>query len=283
MGASCMHFSKWRYQAQEASLSPSLYWTSFSPLLCNRLVKPLPCSSLCSCTLYFLWLSPPGWNYCHYWCRLWPTVQCTLFSQVHYFILSHFVFWDPFRIEHRTLPDGTHSVSFHIPWTKTTKEVGASVVLTAQEHSLLCPIAALQNHLTINASIPPSFALFAYTVSSGHFKNLLKHEFLAFVTDIWSSAGLAHVLGHSFCIGGATELPLAGVPPEVVAAIGGWTSLMFLLYWHRMEEILPMSTSKAYKKSHFDNLASIFEQFHINQKIPAALITASDSLNIGSL
>ncbi len=56
------------------------------------------------------------------------------------------------------------------------------------------------------------------------------------------------------------ELLLAGVPPEIVAAIGGWTSLAFLLYWRRMEEILPMSTSRAYRKSHIDDLAKIFEK-----------------------
>jgi hypothetical protein len=128
----------------------------------------------------------------------------------------------------------------------------------------------------VNAAVPPSFALFAYTTPSGQPKNLLKHEFLSFVTGIWSSALLAHVLGHSFRIGGAVELLLAGVPPQVVAAIGGWTSFAFLLYWRRMEEILPMSTSKTYNKSHFDNLAAIFEQFRINQNIPSALISNSD-------
>ncbi|KIJ96025.1 hypothetical protein K443DRAFT_682572 [Laccaria amethystina LaAM-08-1] len=89
---------------------------------------------------------------------------------------------------------------------------------------------------------------------------------------------LAHVLGHSFRIGGAVELLLAGVPPEVVAATGGWTSLAFLLYWRRMEEVLPMSTSKAYKKAHIDDLATIFEQFRVANKIPSALIDASDGL-----
>ena len=48
---------------------------------------------------------------------------------------------------------------------------------------------------------------------------------------------LTHILDHSFHIGGAVELLLAGVPPEIVAATGGWTSLAFLLYWHHMEEI----------------------------------------------
>jgi len=159
---------------------------------------------------------------------------------------------------------------------KTTKELGASVVLTAQHNSPLCPVAALKNNLAINALIPGTSALFAYMTSSGQPKNMLKHEFLKFVMGIWSSAMLVHVLGHSFRIGGAVELLLAGVPPEVVAALGGWTSLAFLLYWCRMEEILPMSISKAYNKAHFDNLAHIFEQFRISQKIPLALITASD-------
>ena len=93
---------------------------------------------------------------------------------------------------------------------------------------------------------------------------------------IWSSTMLAHVLGHSFRISGAVELLLAGVPPEIVAATGSWTSLAFLLYWRRMEEILPMSTSKAYNKAHIDDLATIFEQFRIAHKIPSALIAASD-------
>jgi hypothetical protein len=80
---------------------------------------------------------------------------------------------------------------------------------------------------------------------------MLKHNSLTFVTGIWSSALLAHVLGHSFRIGGAVELLLASVPPEIITATGGWTSLAFLLYWQCMEEILLMSTSKAYKKIPF--------------------------------
>jgi len=83
---------------------------------------------------------------------------------------------------------------------------------------------------------------------------------------------LAHVLGHSFRISGAIELLLAGIPPEIVAATGGWTSLAFLLYWHSMDEILPMSTSKAYNQAHLHRLASIFEEFRISHRIPSALL-----------
>jgi len=79
---------------------------------------------------------------------------------------------------------------------------------------------------------------------------------------------LTHILGHSFHIGGAIKL-LAGISPEIVATTGSWTSLAFLLYWRHMEEILPMSTSKAYN-------SAIFEQFHIKNKIPSALLVASN-------
>jgi len=188
---------------------------------------------------------------------------------MHYHCLSLLYF----RLLFRVLRDGTHSATFNIPWTKTTKELGATVTLTARHHDdLLCPIAALKNHINVNSSIPASSALFAYKTSSGEPKNLLKNEFLNFVTKIWSSAMLAHVLGHSFRIGGAVELLLAGIPPEIVAATGGWSSLAFLLYWRRMDEILPMSTSKAYTQAHLHCLASIFEEFRITHKIPSALL-----------
>jgi len=197
-----------------------------------------------------------------------------MFPFHYYFLLA--VFLTILRISFRALHDGAHSASFDIPWTKSSKELGATVILTARHHgNPLCPVAAFKNHLDINFSIPASSTLFAYTSSSGKPKNLLKHDFLCFVTNVWSSAMLAHVLGHSFRIGGAVELLLAGVPPEIVAATGGWTSLAFLLYWRCMDEILPMSTSKAYNQADLDCLASIFEDFRIAHKIPASLIDNS--------
>jgi len=122
-------------------------------------------------------------------------------------------------VSFRELHDGTHSAHFRIPWTKTTKQEGALVTLTARNDTL-CPRKALKNHLDVNSNVPPTSALFAYHSSSGSAKNMLKHDFLTFVTSIWNSAHLAHILGHSFRIGGAVELLLAGVPPEIVAATG---------------------------------------------------------------
>jgi hypothetical protein len=96
--------------------------------------------------------------------------------------------------------------------------------------------------------------------------------FLIFVIKVWHSLSLDHVSGHSFRIGGAVTLLLAGVSPEVVAATGGWTSLAFLLYWRRMEEIIPLSTSKAYNSSHISILSQIFNQFRIAQNIPSSAL-----------
>ena len=122
--------------------------------------------------------------------------------------------------------------------------------------------------------------MFAYTTSDGQWEHMTKYRFMDFCADIWSRAALAHVLGHSFRIGGAVELLLAGVPPEIVAATGGWTSLAFLLYWRRMEEILPMSTSKAYHRSHIDALAQIFEKFRVDNHIPLNFIASRDIIDL---
>lgn len=77
-----------------------------------------------------------------------------------------------------------HSASFEIPWTKTTKELGATVIPTARrEGDPLGPVDASKNHLEVNSSILASSTFFAYKSSSGEPKNLLKNEFLHFVTE----------------------------------------------------------------------------------------------------
>ena len=186
------------------------------------------------------------------------------------------------RVTFRTLRDGTRSACFRIPWTKTTREEGASIILTGR-HDQLCPCDALANHLHINPDIPHSASLFAYQTTNDKWEHMTKHQFMSFCANIWSKASLAHVLGHSFRIGGAVELLLAGVSPEIVAATGGWTSLAFLLYWRRMEEILPMSTSKAYRQSHITDLAEIFENFRVTHNIPSRLVSASEDLSSAPL
>ena len=164
----------------------------------------------------------------------------------------------------------THSASFRVPWTKTTQEEGASVILTGCSDNL-CPVMALLTHQNVvNKECPPDMSFFAYRSSSGTWTHMVKKVFLDFCGSIWKAAGLKHVFGHSFWIGGTVELLLVGVNPDVVAATGGWTSLAFLLYWCRMEEIIPLSTSRAYKKAHLDELMSLFQEFQTRHKLPSA-------------
>ncbi|KAJ3792053.1 hypothetical protein GGU11DRAFT_750618 [Lentinula aff. detonsa] len=166
------------------------------------------------------------------------------------------------------------SVNFRIPWTKTTKELGASVTGVAQQDELnvLCPFMAMKRHLKINNNLPDQFSLFGYTDESGKPQHMVKSTFLAFCDSIWKGKGLLYVQGHSFRIGGAVELLIAKVPPEIVAAIGGWTSLAFLIYWRRFEEILPAHILKAYKPDQISRLKSVLDDYRKTHKIPNSLI-----------
>ncbi|KAF8889006.1 hypothetical protein BD779DRAFT_1671968 [Infundibulicybe gibba] len=47
-------------------------------------------------------------------------------------------------IKFSTNPDGSSSASLHLPWTKTTKQEGGSLVLTGRSDHL-CPVQALKN------------------------------------------------------------------------------------------------------------------------------------------
>ena len=171
------------------------------------------------------------------------------------------------------------SASFHIPWTKTTREGGASVIVTAHPDGI-CPVEALHIHRhLINKDCPAGMSLFAYHSDAGEWTHMVKSVFLAFCDSVWKVAGLEHVLGHSFRIGGAVELLLAGVSPDMVAATGGWMSLAFLLYWPRMEEIIPLSTSHAYRKSNIDQLAALFENFRVCHNIPSSSLADVHSLD----
>ena len=174
----------------------------------------------------------------------------------------------------RLLNNGSQSATIRIPWTKTTKHEGASIILTSRSDQL-CPIAALRNHLVVNSNPPSTISFFGYRSETGSWTHMFRNTFLSFVFRIWQSISLDHVAGHSFRIGGTVFLLLAGVPPEVVAATGTWTSLAFLRYWRRMEQIIPLSTSKAYNSVHISTLATTFENFRTSQGIPKSALNSS--------
>ncbi|KIY52329.1 hypothetical protein FISHEDRAFT_70014 [Fistulina hepatica ATCC 64428] len=117
------------------------------------------------------------------------------------------------------MDSGVEVVYFWIPWTKTTKETGACIRLTARD-DYLCPRRVLEQHLLHSSpSLPLHAPLFAFRDNSHteNFSPLTKSTFLTRCNEIWAAAGYTALHGHSFRIGGAVELLLMGVDPRTVA------------------------------------------------------------------
>jgi len=121
-----------------------------------------------------------------------------------------------------------------LPFTKTTGSKGAKVVLCRQ--SACCdPVACVENNVAVNC-LGPAHPLFAYRSIQGVLC-LTKKSFLRRCWKVWSIAGHPNVSGHSFRIGGTTELLLRGVAPDVVKIMGRWKSDAFLRYWRSVEAV----------------------------------------------
>lgn len=167
-----------------------------------------------------------------------------------------------------TAADSTRSVSFPIPWTKTTKEVGADISVTARNHGT-CPIVALELHLSVNTSIPSFAPLFSYQdTSTTSWVPLAKPVFMRRCSEIWEAQGFPALPGHAFRIGGATELLLGGIHPDIVATQGRWNSRSFLDYWRRIETILPLFVSASYNSQRFTELDSLMNTFAQHHHLP---------------
>ncbi|TFK19746.1 hypothetical protein FA15DRAFT_600945, partial [Coprinopsis marcescibilis] len=136
-----------------------------------------------------------------------------------------------------------------LPQTKT-KRHGDDMVLVRQD-TLSDPHFLLRNHFHVSAG-RNSHNLFVYASKFGP-RNLTKAHFLERCNQIWTGLGYTRFTGHSFRIGGTTELLLAGVPPDVVKAMGRWSSDSFLRYWRTLDGFAPsytenLHTSKRTKK-----------------------------------
>ncbi|KAF9455484.1 hypothetical protein BDZ94DRAFT_1286110 [Collybia nuda] len=144
-----------------------------------------------------------------------------------------------------TLVDGRQVLAFHLPWTKTTSVRGGECILTATGDEL-CPVRALYNHLAVNKISNYDVPLFSF-VDVNRITFLTKSNFLKITSKIYSSNNLNHgVFGQSYRIGGSLELLTVGVAPEIVMKLGGWSSLCFLLYWRRLELLIPSAISRAW-------------------------------------
>jgi hypothetical protein len=136
------------------------------------------------------------------------------------------------------LPNARGSRKVHLPRTKTAGLHGEDIILCRQ-HGNTDPIAAFENHCSINA-LAPSSRLASFMSPSGTHTILTKRKFLARCNEIWSSHGFPVSTGHSFRIGGTTHFLLCKVPPDIVKALGRWSSDAFLRYWRSLDLIAPM-------------------------------------------
>ncbi|KIM34678.1 hypothetical protein M413DRAFT_35402, partial [Hebeloma cylindrosporum] len=122
-----------------------------------------------------------------------------------------------------------------LPRTKVNKN-GEKVVLLEQNRSV-DPISHLRSHLSTN-KLDDNLPLLAYSTPSGP-RSLTKTAFLNRCNQIWCKFGYPRTTGHSFRIGGTTELLTTGTAPDVVKTMGRWSSDSFLRYWRDLEVIAP--------------------------------------------
>ncbi|KAJ7700117.1 hypothetical protein B0H17DRAFT_899702, partial [Mycena rosella] len=151
----------------------------------------------------------------------------------------------------RPVVNGRRTINFHIRWTKTTGPLGGECIFAATdgEYADLCPVIAFDNHITVNHSADKDCHLFAYRKDADSWAMLTKGDFLRTTAQFFSDASLENVFGHSYRIGGSLRLLLDGVEPEIIMKIGGWTSLCFLIYWRRLEQVIPLAITRAWDSS----------------------------------
>ncbi|GBE80443.1 hypothetical protein SCP_0301580 [Sparassis crispa] len=164
-------------------------------------------------------------------------------------------------VAYRTLPGGTQYTVFHVPWTKTTKQLGADIIAT-EFGDPSSAVVALRHHLWANARVPVHAPFFAFETSdAAGWVPMTRNWFLSHVNTAWEAAGFEHLTGHCFRIGGATELLLRGTHPDVVATQGSWKSRAFLEYWRKIKSILPLFISQSFTSSRLQLTSSAMDSF----------------------
>ena len=141
--------------------------------------------------------------------------------------------------------EGRAFTTFRIPYSKTKRHRGDEIQLIDIDDPTN-PIAAFNHHLRSNAGIPNTAPLFAFRTLDGSWAPMTKSWMLERCNEIWSQTGFDILTGHSLRIGGTTHLLTMGIDPWIVMIIGRWTSTAFVLYWRKVENILPQFISDGY-------------------------------------
>lgn len=170
-----------------------------------------------------------------------------------------------------TVREDVRATVLHIPWSKTTQERGADISVTSRAHRT-CPLTALERHFRINQNLPSRSPLFSYCDSSG-WSPMTRTAFLARCNTIWTAQGFPDLPGHAFRIGGATELLLQGVHPDIVSTQGRWSSDAFLEYWRRIDTILPLFIASSANTERLLEIDRVMDSFarrhHLSRVAPS--------------
>ncbi|KIK76570.1 hypothetical protein PAXRUDRAFT_18099 [Paxillus rubicundulus Ve08.2h10] len=180
---------------------------------------------------------------------------------LHYWHIINNATWNV-----ETLANNYHYSNFHIPWTKTTKEMGADISITERKHCT-CPLHTLGSHTVINADIPNTAPLFSYKTPNGWLP-LTKPHFMSRCNEVWVSQGYPDMPRHAFRISGTTKLLLQGISPDIIATQGRWASQAFLQYWRRIETVLPLFISSSSDVARLHSIDSVMDNFSRKNNLP---------------
>jgi hypothetical protein len=125
----------------------------------------------------------------------------------------------------------------HLAQTKTKGRKGEDIIICRQ-YGASDPIEAIRLHLAINVC-GDDLPIFSYITASG-VRFLTRAKLLERCNRVWALNGMPSSSGHSFRVGGMTELLILRVPPDVVKTMGRWSSDSFLRYWRSLEIVVPL-------------------------------------------
>lgn len=160
-----------------------------------------------------------------------------------------------------SIPGNKSYYVIHAPWSKTTKFAGVDIIATENDDPT-SPVQAIAHHMRCNSRVPSQAPFFAYSTDSGKgWAPMTRSWFLDRCNAVWDEAGLERMTGHSFRIGGATELLLRGTAPDIVQIQGSWRSRAFLEYWRKIDSILPLFISNTFDQSRLKLIRDSLDNF----------------------
>ena len=109
--------------------------------------------------------------------------------------------------------------------------------------------------------MPPDAPFFTFETSEG-WAPLTKDWFMGRCNEVWKAAGFEELMQHGFRIGDATDLLLRGTPLDIIMVQDRWVSAhSFVLYWRKIEDILPLFLSCTFVIDHMTQLTSSMKDF----------------------